>query len=867
ARAGVALPGLGAGVALPPGVAIGAGADGDGGADVVVARATTKRRRRGWMEGLLGAETGAHSHDPYPATREGLAGGAGTHGEEQHRVELQDTQDEVPPLASYANSLERVRNLVLYPLGGMMALSANISASPLWEQQMVRAARTAIVQAPLALGQPGNAGVGNSTVSLIRSSFNNRLQPTRMEIEGNWNDATGAVTYARASWFAVVNSLYDQNFGPSRETPGEVEEWIEENNANNGFDGAVLPRLLNNGSRLGAPAPRPGFVAIPDAAALRSNGLRGASAAEVMQPYAQFAGANRRFVTYAVQRGLVTDYGPHERPPDPVVNGATARLVYARGSAQESTRLAAVPAALPTALAARGGVPRVPTQMLNRWRERDATEGVGTLRSELISMIRLRGPVDRMGARPEGPSFQPVPVVGAPAPDREMEVSPWMTKAMRLRDSRSQALANTQRYVRWAPIMGGLKDGDPVMAYTSGSEAACAVATYEHLLENLREPDVAARPIDDVTQRPEGADVIRTPVATALRPALKACLSLRQLPHMIVFDGAYAEAARAGAARGRERIQRLMVGAAAANLTVPIYDAGVFTLRTLLPTERRFGNHVVELVPPAFSGVWYARAATAQWQQTIDLGMPPGGNSANVDLLSRMRYQPDDIDPLTAGVDLDILANTSLGLDADGGVADSLDQTRRSLRDLALESRAAPNRIPAPEWGLEVPHIPVGLPFNDRNENVYLLARKAGLDTAIMDEMRVGPDVSSQGADATSVDHAQRLIRTPALLNDVRFLRPRNPLRHENFPAAPNGVFPIGNRAGSRDAFEPHRNVPAWLDTSAAVDGLIDGCFQLTTRLHDLNRQVEAFEDDEEDEGAAASAGFVERERRGAIWE
>ena len=862
----VARPGLGA--SLPERtVPVGAGAaDDDGeGTEMAVAVAPRKRRARGWMQGMLGAETGAHSFGTggsllaHPAVVPGV-----THGNEHHRVELTQQQRELGAVAvfiagaalreEFAQGLGRVRDIVLKPLGGMLALSASIAASPLWDDDMLRAARVAMARYDNAID--GNAGIDNTTDGLLDAAFGGRLVPTFVEMNGLTTPDGLTVLYSRATADGVVRSLYDDTLGTSRSVPLEVNEWLEKASYVANFDvgaaGAVNP--LTNGSQLGA-VPVPG----PDPDVFSNRQVRGASAASTMRAYDEFAGSTQRFVSYAMQRGLVADHGPHEQAflrPD-------ARLNYTRGTAQAIDKLGVAPTPLDAqSVAAPSATPRVPGALLTRWRTRDTTPyrpgypmdgtAVGVLRNHLRGMVQMVGPVE-----PE--------IRAAGVPTSEMEVSPWLSEVLRLRDAQSQALANTQRQVRWAPISNGAVNL-PVVSYGAGASAGCAVATYEHLVENLNEQDEADARAAAAAPPPAVPDVVlRTEVNAVLRPSLRACLKLRQLPHMVVFDGLYADAVlTGGAAAGTEAMQRVMRGNRD-RLPVPIYE-----YRTLLPTEREFGNHVVEIVPPAFSGVWKTDLrAHPQWQQSLEqLNAANPNQRRTVDVLSRFRERG------ALGRDADVLG-------VDNGFLTAVAQsspyyvTELALAKLRAQSNQ-PASILAPPWGLEVPHLPLGLPFNDRKANARLMVARdrtnSGEPNSLSSLAAANPAPSPlamlerRGVGVAEEDEETQTNRLTTAAN-LGLADISATFRLAPPPLTPSDAYTAAGIGADRVASAAYTARPTWLTTTASVDGLIEECFRLTTRMHELGRQAEALEDPDDDAQPESLPGFLERERRGAIWE
>ena len=134
--------------------------------------------------------------------------------------------------------------------------------------------------------------------------------------------------------------------------------------------------------------------------------------------------------------------------------------------------------------------------------------------------------------------------------------------------------------------------------------------------------------------------------------------------------------------------------------------------------------------------------------------------------------------------------------------------------------------------------MPIGLPFNDRRANVrqcVLLdtidpAAPTSLTTMAGNPAPVG--LAPQPGTESQPNRVDRIIANAApgglFDNDVFDQTP---------PVLDLGEFELRHGAGQREDLRPHLNVPTWLNTTAAVDGLIGDCFRLTARLHELGRQ------------------------------
>ena len=280
---------------------------------------------------------------------------------------------------------------------------------------------------------------------------------------------------------------------------------------------------------------------------------------------AGYADGDNRFVSYALQRGLTTSYGPDEVPADDAALNQTHTPYWRGTSVQLSTDAAArAPRALPPT-AHSPALTRVPDALVSQWQKRDRDAGTKATREGLQKIVRMADVRDAAGAW------------------RTTEVQLWHPNP--LKDEKKQSTANTLRAVRWAPLAMGAKEQARV-TYGAAAIAACATATYEHLLATLSDNEQS------------GGVGQLTPVAVEIRPAMRAALKLRQLPHMLAFD---AEMSHPAVRDDGEYMQKLM----SHDAPVPI-----FSYRTLMPTRRVVGDSVWETMPPAFSGVWSEQPRT-----------------------------------------------------------------------------------------------------------------------------------------------------------------------------------------------------------------------------------------------------------------
>ena len=436
------------------------------------------------------------------------------------------------------------------------------------------------------------------------------LAPTRAEIKGVWN-TSNRVEQRRATWHTVALSLYDGTLGPYRAVPEEITDWL-----------TTLPASTAQALPTGGPAP----------GALNGD-KRGVAATEVMRAQTGEQGyseGDNRFVSYAVLRGLTADYGPHEvHGPHP--NKVDSRLRYWRGATVELAKGAAkrAPPPLPASAGGRRTL-RAPAALVEKWSARNNLDSVAKARDRLVRMIVLRGPL----LDPKSPYS-----TSKNAPQTATEVELWRNLPMDPKVTRDQHIANTLREVRWAPVSKDGNDRSRVV-YNPATRAASAAATYEHLLATMY--------LDDDEDG----------IPKNIRPALRAALKLRQLPHMLAFD------AELDTSKGD--VQAAMAENVDVD-TVQIYDANRSSLyRTLLPTQREVGDHVWETMPPALSGVWRAEPLL---QTVQDTGYRLG---------TEVEVVPDD-------------PQRTL--------------TQRALARLSTASTG----IKAPSWGLSVPHLPVGL--------------------------------------------------------------------------------------------------------------------------------------------------------------
>ena len=672
----------------------------------------------GWMAGLLGprappapAEIGMHSEG------EGGQISRGNNHDATHRIERTQEQKQDPnDYDTYMDTLGRVKDLVLEPLGVLGGMSMSLSASPLWNENLL----------PNPSGLDMTIRVRKTDLERLYSSTGTELRPSEAERVGYWDGANprrADPNKARCTERTVVRALYQDALGPARKLPNEIKTgWY-----------------YQHGAQAPLPADKTQYKEFPPGATeLYDNTTRGARVDGVMAPYEAYSDGNgrtNRFVSYALMRGLTADYGPNERNPN------NRNMRYTRGQAMRSEDYGeTAPRSLPPPRNERPT--RVPRVLLNRWAGRDVN--TGTLLTTLDKMIAMKEWASDGG---------------------EMEVALPLSNSIRLLDPDKQSMQNTLREVRWAPV-AKRASGSVAYApsYAPGARAASAAATYEHLIETLAD-----------TYQDTGP---RTKVSEPLRASLRASLKLLQLPHLIQFDMEYKAAngsmplvMNPDRSNGGENQQM-----------APLWNANGSSMlfRTLLPTSREMGRNVSEILPPAFAGVWPVTNLVPAWN-------PPKQDARRtVDLLTETRF----------------------------GLGTNANSTAGALQELArLSTSTNPSddsdaRINAPDWGLSVPHLPIGITFS-------------------------ALDNTGQAATVNAGDRPGRFLESS---------------------------LEVGHRI-------EQLQYPTWLTTDARVETLVRDCHRLAQELRELRIQRAALvlpDDPVEDE---AIPSLVERERRGAIWE
>ena len=608
-------------VAASTGVGVAFTADGaEDEAELALAAPPKKAREgAGWMDGLLGeaATVGAH------LTGTGLQHAARNSAPLEHRPERNREQSSGrapadpnnPNNIDWASDLNRLSALVLDPVGSQAALSMSMAASPLWNAEMLAKLETG----SLLASRTWNEELPSE--DRLWAATNNRLEPSNAEVMGRWSyGPPEVVEQRRATMHTVVHALYDDDLGPYRRLPSEmspVHGWL-----GLGLPATAtqpLPTLSETNRQILNTSPRDATkrgVAATDV--MRTTRTKGAQAG--------YSDSDNRFVSYALLRGLTAEYGPNE------VGREDSIAPYWRGSGVQLDSTASQTP--PAALQGTGGVDpppaRVPSTLLETWKDRDGSDEVVAFGPELVRLVRLEGPSEadhHPQSQAEGTAL-------------------WRETEVRLRGNVSgpivdedQCMENTMREVRWAPIECNEGRQD-LVSYSAGAVAASAAATYEHLIATL----------DNYYQNSGRGR--RTFVPQQLRSAMRAALKLRQLPHMIAFDEKLAD-------EGGQMEYAMRDGRS------PVTLNGEY--RTLLPTVRKVGDHVYETMPSAFGGVWNRRPRAGK--TVLGLGAST----------------------------MEIVAKNA--------------PSRDMLKMWATYSEPEANsaRIRAPDWGLSVPHIPVGV--------------------------------------------------------------------------------------------------------------------------------------------------------------
>lgn len=775
--------------------------------------------RGNWMSRMLSrnqsAEIGAHTDDAGNSAHSDKTTDPEEHSLKQHRVELTDTQQE----GTLAPDLARMKNLVLNPVTAMAALSMELTASPLWQS-----------------GVRGDdfdtmTNTRRDNVSLhakyVAPLIDRRLDPKGAEITFEQDALTRTVTRRRVTGNTVVLSLYDGALGsPYRSMPAEVRAWVQDANNATAPVGNFLrttQRDKPDDERVdGTTADREALRSARDGEwgdVVEANDRGVAASEELMRPFTDFAHKDRRFVAYAMQRGLVCAPGPHQIPQtysaqegmvkvDNVLENEQQTLRYTRGICHAAVRMQKEPNKSNNVGGGGGANLRavVPTLMHSYWTEvrdgfksENGTFSVVTEANRLRLMASMQSQLDLglnerdSAERRRSPQAELLTywhktlsarstvagIAGAP---------PRLPKTF---GGKSQELSDTQCDVLWAPIVAERTQGPPYnppeteylrteTSYTTGAVAACAAATYEHLLDAANH---------------------RILVVDGIRTAVKACLKLKQLPHMIAFDAQWTKAAEDGNGRvGNTRMQYIMTDekmTGRASRMVPIYSAtginGTPLFRTILPSYRRTGDNILEPVASAFSGVWQHRP-----------NMLPGGNNR--------RWN-------------DLQGGGVYGALSNFGAANLLGSRSPTLFEAFGQLAATAQDIAAPQWGLSVPHVPVGL------THVRTL------------------DAQEEEAALTATGEEKRNRR----------------VKYDDSVSPDYLVAPY-----ERQPVEPYRAHPPWLDSDYKIQKLIRECFELSSQLRELMLQSDAFKAALTDDARAAATGttsLVERERRGAVWE
>lgn len=754
---------------------------------------------RGWLQGLLGSfePTGSHTlgvqEDGNDRTGKSIPN---EHGWRHHRLDLEQEQLVGTP----TKNLGRVMELCVTPLCAMMTLSQATSASPLWRP--IDEEELDLNKAPVDVTT--GAAVGDSTWALtLNTIINSGPHATGLL---STDDEADAYTDA-----AAVSALYDDRLGPSRATPTEMRVFARE------LFGTV-----------GTPPPG------------SSSTDRGRSASFVMNQYTVYAGHLTRFVSYVIQRGLVTDYSPTELAKGIEDAGADVhrhnRLLYWRGASQEiqddnplgepSTPVDADDAAELV----------VPTAMLRRWTSvRDGVSGSSSRTTEeamgLRRMISMRGPPIRNSAYDKPPTLR----VASPSTAKsEMEVGMSLMLKYEWQRTDHQSVSDTKRDVRWAPIVGS-ESGTPSVAYHKVAIATCAVSVYEHLIDTAATQDSM------------------TPVSKDYIGCLRAALKLRQLPYMVALDSGYEE--EADGAKWGHGLQLAMAkdNKGVSNGSVDVYSTADFPLPindggsifcTYLPSTRVFGDNVVEVVAPAFSGVWpsdipggASNTRFGRFGNTVQLVAQfasytdSSGNPVDTKIFDIERGNLPAREGTKANVWIPYEADDALKGDAARYefISDA-QAVNLALKQMGYDSRPrGPDdeaHVHAPVNGLGIPHIPLGLPFYD-------FERKSKVDE---DRTAFAKDAEGRKTVVGSAKHER--VQAGKHIHQPDWL----------------GEWTV------KDVSAPH----------SKVDAFVEECFALSTNIRELILQRDAFNARTSDPPAdteISTKSVVERQRRGAIWQ
>ena len=593
-----------------------------------------------WMAGLLGLATGVE------VGTDDADGDTADESLHEHRFER--AQDQKRPFTDADTTgnvgIERLRDMVLTPLGGQMGLSMAMGASPLWNPSLRNMPQD---EAALDLEHPLQTLETYTGEKFTPPDLNAVVEhPAFGQIVRSLFAQQGASPYDHYRKLPESGNFMESLRTLSSPDPGDPPPPDPDPNTQDDVsddEASVYGDALEEPE--GAPAP-----AFPPIAPTRAKKNQG-----VMRPQGGdegYSGTGNRFVSYALQRGLTADYGPHEAP----LARKDKLLPYSRGVALPPQRRDA-PSPLSSELVNVAQLERVPLALYNQWSSRNKEA------SNLVEALKMLGSLgDPTGVKVDGrPQFLETEVT--------LSVSSRLRPEINVTGSVDQHLTNTMREVRWAPVGKRMSGGgrDEVI-YNDASIAASASATYEHLIATLTDT-AQGQKYNDRNQRVRG-----TPVPQPLRGAMRAALKLHQLPHMLKFNQKLQES--------DGDMQKAMIegtkGLKALKLAINGYPTvqGSDLYRTIVPTTRVLKGNVREVTPSALSGVW-----------SVKLRSGLETNLTAIDLIAKTAYKLGTEEPTTKAA-LDKLGELAKGPEALGEDA-----------------------IPAPTWGISVPNLPLGFTY------------------------------------------------------------------------------------------------------------------------------------------------------------
>ena len=586
---------------------------------------------------------------------------------QEHRIEL--AEDQILPRndTDYNQDINRLRKLVLEPIGAQAALSMAVAASPLWSPEMVLKIN---VTAALDDYDPAK------DFSRLVGASDKRLDPTGVEVYGLWDTRNNSANdcWLRTTGKTVVRALYDPiNSDVSRAIPPEVGMWLR--NGALGSIASALNRPIVEGNNLDDATNQARNQALSNDTSRPDACGRGVDAAShVMRSLysstkdpkvagAGYSDGDNRFVSYVLLRGLTSSVGP-DQP------GSTDSLPYARGaklignSADSETDPQSIQN-LFTRLNSHAQA-QAPEALVDAWTRRDSdpkVRGFGTRLDEMVALQGLTLTTDKKA-------------------EREVMLRAGLAQDGELGSCSSQTLCNTLRGVHWAPIGKSSQTNHSVVSYAPVAVAASAAATYEHLIDSLKPAWQDSR-------------ACQTHVPESVRLAMGAALKLCQLPHMLNFDALRSSNGKS--------MSDLMVEGTSLTAVEPA------SYRTIAPTRRLDKEGVYVTVPSAFSGVWPSKIEGVVRTTASSL------------LEQQFSRAPDDSDlESCSGDDSD---NGALAADpfASNDAPVEFDAVTDELVRLHALSSGGINlppeqQVTAPKRRLAIPNFPVGLTHSNKSE-------------------------------------------------------------------------------------------------------------------------------------------------------